>query len=487
MLVTKEPISFAGDGTSAWQRIPRSPWQGLLSALAMVAVIAVLDYISGYEVRLAILYLLPIALATWSGGIPAGTVVSIAAAVCWSVSFHPNHIYSREIYYYWEATVLVVTFIIFMLLLDRLRKALARADKRLLHVLEGLTAGIYAVDERSGKVLYSNRRFAEMFGEDPGAMHAQTFERNLHISSSTSKTHEVGNERSLFHYHQARDERNGQWYLVQSAPISWEGGARVQLNVLMDITEQKQAATLKRQHREMLHDTARLTVLAEIASMLGHEINQPLMAIATYNDASIMLLAKENPDLAEVVAALEKSRAQAIRASRIVERTRGFLRRRAPSHETGSINEIVRCAVDSMDVELQSGNIAIELDLADTVPDIVFDRTLIEQVIVNLTRNAIDAVRSARPSQREILIRTEGNGHGAILFSVSDNGDGILPATAERLYTPFFTTKPQGLGLGLCICRSVIEAHAGCLWHEPRPGGGTSFYFTLPLQGGHSQ
>lgn len=487
MLVTKKPISLNVHDTPAWQWISSSPRRGMLSALTMVAAIAVLDYVSGYEVRLAILYLLPIALATWTGGIPAGTLVSISAAVCWNVFFHPNHNYSREIYYYWEATALVVTFIIFMLLLDRLRKSLARADQRLIHVLEGLSAGIYAVDERNGKVLYSNRRFAEMFGEDPTSMHAQTFERNLHISNSTSKTHEAGNERSLFHYRQARDERNGQWYLVQSAPISWEGGARVQLNVLMDITEQMQASTLKREHREMLHDTAHLTVLAEIASMLGHEINQPLMAIATYNDASIMLLSKENPDLAEVVAALQKSRAQAIRASRIVERTRSFLRRRVPSPETGSINEIVRSAVESMDVELQSGDIAIKLDLAGSVPDLVFDRTLIEQVIVNLTRNAIDAVRSARPSQREILIRTEGNAGGAVLFSVSDNGDGIPPSAAEQLYTPFFTTKPQGLGLGLCICRSVIEAHAGCLWHEPRPGGGTSFYFTLPLQGARSQ
>ena len=451
--------------------------------MGLVAVVATLDYVTGYEVRLAILYMLPIALATWTGGIQSGILVSLASVTCWSISFHPNHIYSREIYYYWEASVLVVTFIVFILLLDRLRNALELSDKRTLHVMEGLSAGIYVVDESSGRVLYANSRFAEMVGTASASLNASEFEKNLHIVTSTSREHEIAGETTVFQYHQARDERSGQWYLVQSGPIHWENDMHVQLNVLTDITDHKQAAVLRRQHQEMLHNTARFSVLAEIASMLGHEINQPLMAIATYNAASVMLLKKPDPDIPEVIVALEKSRAQSVRASQIVEKTRGFLRRRAPSLDAGQINDVVRDAIDSLELELQDDTISVELRLADPLPEAIFDRTLIEQVVANLMRNAIDALRELQPGERgRIMVRTERAADGALHVSVSDNGMGIAPGIAEHLYAPFCTSKPHGLGLGLCICRSVIEAHAGRLWHETGANAGTTFHFTLPVQ-----
>ncbi len=255
----------------------------------------------------------------------------------------------------------------------------------------------------------------------------------------------------------------------------------------MDITERKQALVLKRQHREMLHNTARFSVLTEIATMLGHEINQPLMAIATYNNACIMLLSKDEPEVSEIVAALEKCRAQVIRASHIVERTRSFLKRRTPSVASCDINEVIVEALQSLELELQDAAIAVAMHLEDRLPEVMFDRTLIEQVIVNLLRNAVDAMRSLEPSVRKISITTAIGHDGTILATVQDNGPGMSDEAAKQLYTPFFTTKPHGLGLGLCICRSIIEAHAGQLWHSQVPGTGAAFHFTLPTERLHVQ
>lgn len=457
------------------------PLRALPVAAALTAGVALLDYATGYEMRLAILYLLPVTLATWSAGLMAGAVASAVAVACWGYGFWPSHIYSAPIYYYWEAVVLVATFAVFTLLVHHLRGALARADRRLLHVLDGLPAGIYVTEEQSGRLLYANRHFARMVGE-PVEERALQFEQRLLPGNAAGQHDEAS-----FHYREARDDASGHWFLVQTGAIQWEDDRRVTLKVLMDVTDRKQAAALRRRHQELLHDAARSAVLAEIASMLGHEINQPLMAIATYNDAGIMLLSRERPDIEQVISALGKSRAQALRASEIVERTRSFLRRRAPTLGVGDINAVVREAVQALELELQDAAVRVDLVLAPELPQLDFDGALIQQVVVNLLRNAVDAVRDGAPGTRWIAVRTIRSADG-IEVAVADNGPGIAPDLLPRLFTPFFTSKPQGLGLGLCICRSVIESHGGSLWYEPgaaitegeAAGAGTMFRFTLP-------
>lgn len=462
-----------------WNRVAGNRLYTSLAALAMVAVIAALDYWTGYEIRLAILYMLPIALATWFGGIASGTLVSLAAVACWGISFRPDHVYSSELFYYWEGMLMTATFAIFMTLLHRLRKALAQADSRFLHVLNGFSAAIYVLDEKHGNVLYANRHCADMLKAAPDAASIAAFEAGLKLLEPLGQAVPASDSPMQFNYQEARDEVTGNWYLVQSTPLRWVNNEHVTLRVVMNITERKQALVLKRQHQDMLHNTARFSVLAEIASMLGHEINQPLMAITAYNNASIMLLSKSEPDLPEVIAALEKCKAQAIRASHIVDRTRGFLQRRTTTLAHCDINDVVIQAAQSLELDLHGSAIAFAVELEDALPEAVFDRVLIEQVVVNLLRNAIEAVRDQHAPARKVSIRTATGDGGAIQVSVADSGPGIPEAVAAQLYTAFFSTKPQGLGLGLCICRSIIEAHAGRLWHSTSPTG-TAFHFTLP-------
>jgi C4-dicarboxylate-specific signal transduction histidine kinase len=456
------------------------PARAAVTSIGLVILIALLDFATGYEMRLAMLYTIPIALATWVGGARLGALTGIAAVVCWGVGFHPTHVYSDPLYYYWEALMLMMTFAIFILLLHSLRSALARADKRFLHVLEGLPAGIFVTDRRSGKLLYANRQFRTMVGE-PVDERAAKFEQNLqeHLSAPS-------NDNSAFNYRETRDEDSGRWYLVQSGPTQWEDERRVQLKVLMDITDSKQAEALRQQHHELLNTSARNAVLAEISSMLGHELNQPLMAIAAYLDASNLLLSKSKPDVKEVLTALQKSRTQVSRASDILEHTRSFLRRRAPSFLQSDINEVAREAVQALEMEMQEAGIQVELALSDKLPKVLFDSTLIQQVIINLLRNASDAL-STSASSRDIRISTANGTNQALEVTVTDNGPGVPEELADQLFTPFVTTKKQGLGLGLCICRSIIEAHGGTLWYTPNEGGGSSFHFTLAKVRQHAE
>lgn len=453
------------------------------AALVLIGLIALLDFATGYEIRLAILYLLPIALATWNAGALSGMLMACIAVLCWGVSFYANNLYSREVFYIWEGCVLAVTFAVFVLLLSRLRSALRSADRRFRDVLDGLSAAVYAIGERSGAVLYANRHLAEMLQADPVGKPSAVIDSRLKVSDARPDPVSGRHAGSGFRHDEAHDEQTGKWYLVQSGDISWETGERVHLKVLMDITEQRQASALRQQHQDMLHNTARFAVLAEIASMIGHEMNQPLMAISTYTSAGMLLLSRPEPDIAEAMAALEKAMVQVTRSNEIVERTRGFLRRRAPAMSDGDINSAVRTAAQSMELSLQEPSLSFRMELAANLPVLLFDRVLIEQVVANLLSNALDAVRASAAGQHRIEVTTGLAPDGSVRVAVRDSGVGLPPASDDALYRPFYTTKPGGLGLGLSICRSVIEAHAGRLWHDNHDGGGTTFQFTLPSVG----
>jgi C4-dicarboxylate-specific signal transduction histidine kinase len=449
-------------------------------ALIMIGLIALLDFATGYEIRLAMLYLLPIALATWTGRAVSGMLMAFIAVLCWGASFYANNIYSREIFYIWEGCVLAVTFAVFVLLLARLRSALENADRRFRDVLDGLSASVYAVRESAGTVLYANRHLCELLQVDPVGRERTIIEGRFKMGDMKASAVEPKAAVDRFRHDEAHDELTGKWYLVQSGDISWETGERVQLKVLMDITEQRQALALQQQHQDMLHNTARFAVLAEIASMIGHEINQPLMAISTYTSAGMLLLSRPEPDINEAMKALEKAMVQVTRSSDIVERTRGFLRRRTPTMSDGDINNVVRSVAQSMELSLQDPLLTFQIELASNLPALIFDQTLIEQVVANLLSNALDAVRAAAGRDGRIGITTDLTSDGSVHVSVRDNGVGLPAVSHDALYRPFYTTKPEGLGLGLSICRSVIEAHAGRLWHDTCDVKGTTFQFTLP-------
>jgi C4-dicarboxylate-specific signal transduction histidine kinase len=255
----------------------------------------------------------------------------------------------------------------------------------------------------------------------------------------------------------------------------------VRLHIATDVTERKRSEEFARQQQEKLQMTARLITAGEMASTLAHELNQPLAAIANYNMGCVRRLRSGSWDPQELLEALEKSGAQAERAGRVIQRVREFVRKREPEFAACSINDVVAGVAAMIEIETEKNGSTVRLELAPALPPVRADKVMIEQVVLNLVKNGIEAMQDAPPGQRELTIRSQMGASGAVEVAVADNGRGIPPQLADNLFTPFFTTKPEGMGMGLQICRSIIEMHRGRLWAHRNPARGSTFHFSLPI------
>ncbi len=253
-----------------------------------------------------------------------------------------------------------------------------------------------------------------------------------------------------------------------------------------DITEQRRAEEQARRHLSELAHVSRLSSMGELASALAHELNQPLASILSYAQACLRLLRSGNVDAGELQAALGRVERNTERAGEIIRQLRDFVRKGEPQRTPVSVNYLVREIYRLMRPEVRQQQIALALDLAEDLDPVAVDSIQIQQVILNLIRNGIDAVNASRDEGREISIRTYRNGAG-VEIAVSDTGAGIAPEVAERLFEPFVTTKPQGMGIGLSISRSIIDAHGGRLWATPNPERGTTFHVFLPSEGSNHE
>ena len=427
----------------------------LAGCLVLVALVSAADYLTGYDIRLAILYLVPIVVASWTLGARAGMVVAIAAVMSWIVVFESNHPYPHPFYFYWEAAANGAIYALLVLLIARLRTALERSDERFVTVLEGLDTAVAVEDATSGAMLYANRRWRECFGSTPPPFR------------------EAG---------EIRDEWSGRWYLVQPRPLRWIDGREALLRVWTDVTDVRRARELMQRHREAAHRTSRLVALGEFASAIAHELNQPLAAIATYNNACLrMLQAGADMRSSELADAMEKCRDQAKRAGAIIHRLREVLRQPLPPRTEQDLTEIARAALQLAEPEAHEAGVELRLS-GGTGARVQADRLLLEQVALNLLRNAIEAVRELPEERRRVSIETALDAEGRATLAVSDRGEGVALELEERLFEAFFTTKAGGLGLGLSICRSVVEAHGGSISYAREPAdGGARFAVQLPV------
>jgi len=273
--------------------------------------------------------------------------------------------------------------------------------------------------------------------------------------------------------------------LIYEAPlIDGNGRQTGWMASVLDVTERRRAEELARQQQEQLQFTSRLVTMGEMASTLAHELNQPLAAIASYNAGCLNLL--ERPDCApqDIRPALEKISVQAQRAGKIIRRVHDFVRKSEPKRAPCSLGEVIEDCLGFVEADARKHHIRIEC-VVPPLPPIPADRLMLEQVLLNLIRNGMEAMAATPPSARVIHVATEMNAT-ELRISVSDCGAGISPEVRAKLFTAFFTTKPEGMGVGLSICRSIIEFHRGRLWAEDNPqsptGTGTIFIFTLPLE-----
>ncbi|WP_168195621.1 ATP-binding protein [Bradyrhizobium sp. NAS80.1] len=252
------------------------------------------------------------------------------------------------------------------------------------------------------------------------------------------------------------------------------------VGAVMDVTAQTKAyAALQESQAELAH-AARLSVLGELAASIAHELNHPLAALAMNGDAGLRWLDRAEPNIAEASEAMRRVVADARRAGEMIARIRGLASRRSPQRASLALNEVIVEALQCVHYELQSTQIEVLLDLAPRPLTVLADKVQLLQVIINLIINGAQAMATVDDRPRQVVIRSRENETGQALVSVQDSGVGINPEHADRLFEAFFTTKSSGMGLGLSICRTIVEGNGGRIWMSNNSRRGATFQFSLP-------
>lgn len=254
-------------------------------------------------------------------------------------------------------------------------------------------------------------------------------------------------------------------------------------NIVRDVSLRKYREQQDKEHLDELAHVTRLGLMGEMASGIAHEVNQPLSAISNYTQASINLLRTEHIDREKLTDILYKTQQQALRAGQIIHRMRDFVKSHAKHRSTTDINALIHDAVGLCIAELKENDIKLTFELENNLPPIYVDHVQIEQVIINLIRNSIEALQSSpAKQQRQLTIHSRLTLNNGIQVRIKDNGPGLDKDQQQKILTPFYTTKANGMGMGLSISRSLVEAHEGSLHFNSKPEKGATFYFTLPIR-----
>jgi signal transduction histidine kinase len=266
-----------------------------------------------------------------------------------------------------------------------------------------------------------------------------------------------------------------------------EGG----IAFVLDLTERKRAEAeareSERRFREMQMELAhatRVATMGQLTGSLAHEVKQPIAAMVTDAQAALRWLGAQPPALDEVRQGLARIVRDGNRAGDVIGRIRGLIEKAPPRRDALAINEAILEVIGLLHGEVVKHGVSVPTQLAEGLPRIQGDRVQLQQVILNLLINGIEAMRGVGDGARELLVRTRPAEAGGVLVAVQDTGPGLDPAKLERLFEAFYTTKPGGLGMGLSICRSIIEAHGGRLWAEANEPQGAMFRFTVPAHPG---
>jgi len=381
----------------------------------------------------------------------------------------------------------------------RIRDQLSASHERFTTVLEGLDASVSVLSVQQGELLFANRSYRLWFGGDArghslmaGGMAPTNFEPgsdddvdNLSGLPTQELTEAGTSPREVF------VESLQKWFDVRSRYLQWTDGRLAQMLIATDITARLRAEEQASLQAEKAQVTSRLVTMGEMASSVAHELNQPLTAITNYCNGMVSRVKANSIDQGDLIAALQKTARQAERAGQIIHRIRAFVKRSEPQRQAAEARQIVDDAVELAGIELRRRNVAIHTYVAQRLPGLMVDPILIEQVVLNLLKNAAEAIDNAQlPSSRRhielrVVPRHTPEEGGVIEFSVTDMGPGLKEEVIGRLYEAFFSTKAEGLGIGLSLCRSIVESHRGRMRAQNLYNGshivGCRFAFTLPV------
>jgi len=383
----------------------------------------------------------------------------------------------------------------------RVRDQLSASHERFTTVLEGLDAAVSVLSVQQGELLFANRSYRLWFGADPKG-HAMLAGGQLGRSKEDPDHDEEVDDYSGLPAQPLMEVGSDprevyidsleMWFDVRARYLQWTDGRLAQMLIATDITARRRAEEQAAQQAEKAQVTSRLMTMGEMASSVAHELNQPLTAITNYCNGMVSRVRNDQIGKDDLLAALEKTAKQAQRAGQIIHRIRNFVKRSEPQRAPSQAHDIVEDAVELAGIELRRRNVAIHTYVAQRLPTLMVDPILIEQVLMNLLKNAAEAIDNAGlpVSRRHIELRVVPKHTpelGAnIEFSVTDMGPGLPEEVIERMYEAFFSTKADGMGIGLGLCRSIVESHQGRIRAENLYNGpaivGCRFAFTIPVE-----
>ncbi|WP_435686049.1 PhnD/SsuA/transferrin family substrate-binding protein [Sedimenticola selenatireducens] len=400
-------------------------------------------------------------------------------------------------YWYWLLVALV--FLVFMLLMTtwvsrlnrELKKAKLHLERQYELILNSVADGIIGVD-LDGKTTFANRAMSQITGWSATDLIGRNQHEILHHTRADGTPHPAdqcpvyatcNDQIPRFVEDDVFWKKDGSSFPVEysSTPIRNEQFKTVgSVVVFRDISDRKRISEEARQHQDDLAHVARLSTMGEMASGIAHEINQPLTAIATNAHACIRMLESHSGETERVIDVMERIGSQAARAGEIIRHLRQFVKKEQPELSRIDINEVINEVITLLRTEIRKFEVKIALDLDERIGKVMALHVQIDQVILNLARNAIEAMADIQEGTRLLSIATSNQPDDYVRVTITDTGPGLDPAVADQLFNPFVTTKPSGMGLGLSISQGIIEAHKGRIFVEPGEGRGARFVFLLP-------
>lgn len=385
----------------------------------------------------------------------------------------------------------------------RIREQLQASHERFTTVLEALDASVSVAPLGSEELLFANKLYRLWFGGRAGGhlqmvAQAGTSERPTTTEDSLDSVDSLVGLPTNTLMTAASENAEifvpelGKWLEVRSRYLNWVDGRLAQMVIATDITSRRVAEELAAAQAERAQSASRLITMGEMASSVAHELNQPLTAISNYCNGLMSRIKGRQISEEDMLAALDKTARQAQRAGQIIQRIRSFVKRSEPNRTLSDVSVMVSEAMELADIELRRRNVRMSHYVAARLPHLMVDPILIEQVLINLLRNAAEAIEQAGrpPGRRSVELRVVPKQEGTqdvVEFSVLDSGEGLAPEVMERLYEAFFSTKAEGMGIGLNLCRTIVESHHGRMQAENIYNGtevsGCRFSFWIPVSG----
>jgi C4-dicarboxylate-specific signal transduction histidine kinase len=350
--------------------------------------------------------------------------------------------------------------------------------------------GSWSWDAHTGRLVWSNEHY-RIFGVDPDSGKAPTVARAfrmVHPEDRTALRRTVQSSvrnRAAFtcEYRLIRSDGVRHLHVVGRPSMEGFGRLRSYVGTTIDLTDYRRAQEALQAAQSDLARASRLTAIGELTSLIAHEVRQPLTAIAARAGACRSWLAHHSPDIGKATAAVARIEEYAHHANGVMESIRQMTRKSAPTRTPLGVNDVIRETVTLLSSEIRRQRVVLKVDLAVGLRSVLGDRVQLQQVIMNLMMNGIEAMATMDDRPRLLRLSTETDVSGTVVVAVADVGVGLPASKMERLFDAFFTTKPNGLGVGLAICRSIVEAHGGRLWVSANTPRGAIFQFTLPTEG----